>query len=345
MTLTKLPGCPSWLLANDGANGYYRPAYGGDLLDKLLAAAPRHLSAAEKVGLVGDARALSSSGAVSIGEALALVGVFAKEDDRFVVGSLAQLVGTIKDRGLPPAELPAFGRFVGKTFGARARALGLVPRPGDDDDTRLLRTSLAGLVAIDGRDGSLRKEALALARKWLRDRNAVDADLVPVVLGIAADAGDASLFDAFLAAARNEKERRQRVTLLQVLGSFPDAKLAARALELALSPEFDARDTTGIYWSELSDERTRGQAFAFVKARWDELVARLPQQMRGYLPYLGASFCDDARRAEVEAFFTPRVKGFEGAPRNLAQALEGIRVCTAVRTAQAPAIKEFLAPF
>lgn len=345
MVLTKAKGCPAWLLANEGASGYYRPSYAGDLLKKLVAAAPQHLSPGEKVALLSDARALSTAGELSVGDTLGLVPAFAKEENRAIVTTLAGLVEGVKERGLPAEELPAFGRFVEKTFGARARAMGLTPKPGEGDDARLLRGTLVGLVAVEGKDPSLRAEAVALAKKWLSDRKAIDADLQGVVLHIAADAGDAELFDGYVAAAKAEKNRRERQRLLGQLGSFTDPKLLERALDVAVKSDFDARETTGIFFSALGDERTREQAFAYVKAHWDEIVARLPEAMRGYLPYLGASFCDDAHRSEVESFFTPRVKGFEGAPRNLAQALEGIKVCTAVRTAQAAGLKEFLDRF
>lgn len=345
LTLARAEGCPAWVLANDGAVGYYRASYQGDLLAKLLEAAPGHLDAAEKLGLISDVNALASAGEIPPGQALGLIPAFAKEDDRRIVSLLVGVAEGAKQRGLAEELLPAFGRFVEETFGPRARTLGLSPRPGESEEVRLLRASLTGLVAVDGRDPVLRTEALELSRRWLKDRSGLGPDLRANVLQIAADAGDAALFDGYLAAARKEEDRRTRTQLLAALGAFKDPALRERAYRVALSPDFDPRDTAGIFWTALSDARSRQAAWDYVKGHWGELIARLPEQNRTYLPFLAISFCDDAHREDAESFLTPRLKGVDGAPRNLAQTLERIRVCTAIRTAQAPGLKEFLSRY
>jgi hypothetical protein len=54
-------------------------------------------------------------------------------------------------------------------------------------------------------------------------------------------------------------------------------------------------------------------------------------------------FCDEAHAAEVEAFFAPLVDGLEGGPRNLAGALEEIRLCAALARVQGPALAAYFA--
>jgi cytosol alanyl aminopeptidase len=345
LPLGQAEGCPAWVLANDGAVGYYRASYQGDLLKKLLQAAPKHLDAAEKLGVISDTNALASAGEIPPGEALGLIPALAAEDDRHIVNALADVAEGVKQRGLAEELFPAFGRFVAKTFGARARSLGLSPKPGEAEDVRILRASMTRLVAIEGKDPDLRRKALALSRQWLKDRTALGPDMRETVLAIAADAGDAPLFDGYLAAARKEEDRRTKTQILEVLGIFKDPALQERAFRVALAPEFDARDTGGIFWAALSDVRSRQAAWDFLKGHWDELIARLPEQSRTYLPFMASSFCDDAHRIDAEAFLTSRLKGVEGAPRNLAQTLERIRVCTAIRTAHAPGLKEFLSRY
>jgi alanyl aminopeptidase len=61
-----------------------------------------------------------------------------------------------------------------------------------------------------------------------------------------------------------------------------------------------------------------------------------------YLPMVGAGFCSAPERAEVEAFFKPKVEGYAGGPRILAQALERIDLCIARRAALGPSLAEFL---
>jgi hypothetical protein len=60
------------------------------------------------------------------------------------------------------------------------------------------------------------------------------------------------------------------------------------------------------------------------------------------LPFLGGAFCDEKSAEEVQAFFEPKVDRFSGTRRNLAQTLEGIRICAAYKAAQQNSVAEFL---
>src|SRR5580658_2235336 len=62
MKLTHAKSCPAWVMANDDEDGYYRVLYSGGMLEKLLADRGSHLNLAEKVGALGDLRALVRSG-------------------------------------------------------------------------------------------------------------------------------------------------------------------------------------------------------------------------------------------------------------------------------------------
>src|SRR5262249_47960659 len=158
--------------------------------------------------------------------------------------------------------------------GARARGLGWQPLPTDDEDTRLLRPALVRLVADAGADETLRAQATELARRWLADRTAVQADVVEGVLGVAAQRGDQALFDAFLAEARRAPERRDRRRLLHALAQFRDPKLAAAALDLTLAKDFDARETSYMLFVASGWPTTRAAAWDFVERSYEALEAR-----------------------------------------------------------------------
>jgi alanyl aminopeptidase len=83
--------------------------------------------------------------------------------------------------------------------------------------------------------------------------------------------------------------------------------------------------------------------FAFVKEHDGALFPRLPEGVRGGLPGLGDGFCDEARRADVEAFFAKRVADMPGGPRNLAKTLERIHLCAALKEREAESLRAFLA--
>lgn len=339
--------CPAWVMPNEGSVGYYRMQPRGVLLDKLLAAAPRHLTLPERVGLIGDVQALVGSGALQPGIALGLVGALAKDKNRHIVESSMGVVGGI-DEMVPPELQPNYERLIGKLYRARARELGWVPRPGDDDNVKQLRQSLLYLAAVKGRDPVLIKEAQALVTRWLAapagpQRIAVIApELVGTALVVAARNGDQALFDQLHAEARKATDRTDRTRLLQALGQFIKPALVAQALAITLTDEFELRESLGLLQGGFAERATREDAYKFMVANLDKIIAKLPEMYRPYMAYTFVALCDDRRKPEIEKVFRAKMEALEGGPRIYAQALESLSLCSASRVAQTPGVVAFL---
>jgi alanyl aminopeptidase len=195
-----------------------------------------------------------------------------------------------------------------------------------------------------GDDEGLQAEARRLAEAWLENRSAVDPDMVSSVLETAALEGDRALFDRFLAEAKRSGERRDRILLLTALGTFRDPVLRAEALSLYLTDTFPILESAAIVRGAAFSEspEVREGAWQFLKANYDAIVAKIPPEARGALPSFATGFCDEARRAEIEAFFRERVATLSGGPRNLAKTLERISQCEAFRKTAEPEVKAFL---
>ncbi len=327
--------CPTSLHADTAR--YYRTRYQGDLLRRI--AGPR--SAAETVAFIGDTDALAHNGTLSLARALQTVQPFAKSADRHVAQALAAMIARV--RPVVPAALREHeARWIRKTFGERAHSLGLSPHPGESEDARELRPILVKLVADAGDDGKLGTQAVLLARRWLRERSAIDGSMVQAVLESAARHGDRELFELFRAEARTTQDRRERRYLFIALGSFRDPALAETALGLLLSDDHDIREATQIAWTLSEDARGGNAAYEFMKRNFDALVERSPRNAAARFPTWGAQLCDDARRADMEAFFRQRIGAFDGGPRILAQTVEAITLCAAFKGAQQASLIDFL---
>ena len=185
-------------------------------------------------------------------------------------------------------------------------------------------------------------EAAWRGAAWLADRHAVEPDLAGTVLVASARHGDRALFDRLRAEARKETNENYQGNLLSAMGSFRDAEIAKTALPILLSDEFDKRQSLNILFSVGNTPENRDIAYDFVKQNWDALVAKLPNDFVGFLPFAAADYCDSAHRADAEAFFKDRVTKTMGGPRNLQQALEVISLCIANKEANQPSVEEFL---
>jgi cytosol alanyl aminopeptidase len=338
-----LKACPDWVVANDGASGYYRTAYGPSAR-KGIAEHLEVLSGAEKVAFFGDLSALAFGGKLDYAELLALVPVLAKDKNAHVAGLAAGTLGSVRDIPLlADAARPGYAKLVRDAFGVRAHALGLHPKPTDDEATRLLRPTVIELVADQGDDLALRAECTKLAKAWLADKNAVAPELISTSLGIAASFGDRALFDAYLADAKTTPERADRDRIIVALGQFRDPAIVESGLALTLGAELDPRDSIRILYGAVRLPETRPLAYAFLTKNFDALVSRLPRDWGANTPGIGAALCDDGKRAEMKAFFEEHSTKYVGGPRALAQALENMHVCSTFRAAQSPNVTAFLA--
>ena len=335
-------GCPAWVLANADARGYYRVQYKGDLLQRLLRDGGKALSVAERLGLLGDVGALVRSARLPYADALALVPSLAKDESRHIVANMAGLVGGVSEPFVSDELRPRYQRFVARSFGAQARKLGWLPRPQDNDDTRLLRPTLLSVMTDDGEDKALQAEARRLAEKWIKDRKSLPPELIDLVLAAAAGAGDRALWDKLYAAAKTEKDRSDREHLIDGLAGFHDLKIVAESLRVSLANDFDPRESITLLWGASADRRTRQAAYDFVKQHYDQIIGRMPPDFGARLPSVARSFCDAEHRKDVEVFFSDKVSRSRGGPRALAQTLERMDLCIALRAAQQDSVTAFL---
>ncbi len=338
-------GCPAWVLGNAEELGYYAVSYDEGLLGRLLAGGAGQLTESERVGVLEDVATLSKAGRIPLPEALAIAPDFAADANPRIVSATVRIAGEIDEHLIPEDRRDNYERFLRKTFGARARELGWNPKPGEDEEIGLLRPGLLRVAARVGRDPELSAEARRLALAWLDARKATGPDTLPAVLAVAAEQGDRPLFERFHAEAKKILDRRDRTFLLAALGRFRDPAIEKDALDLILSDEFDIRESIRILYAALGSRETRDAAWEFFKANFDALVARLPQEAGGTLPWVGRVFCDAAHRKDVEDFFRGRVEKLTGARRVLTETLESIDQCEALAKDQSAGFGDFLARY
>jgi len=338
--LAKATGCPNWTYANADAAGYYLVRYQDGMLNSLLKD-EKTLSLPERVGLIGDLAALTQ-GYIPLGEAMALVPKFARNSDHAVVTKTLWIVGGLNDHLVPNNLKLNYRRYMSDQYKPRAEQLGWKAKAGEDDDSRLLRPNLFGVVADQAEDREFIEQGMKLALAWLEDHKAVDPDMVSAVLNTAARHGDRSLFDRLRAQAKKEADENLRGWLLSAMGSFRDPAITKVALPIILTDEFDNRESLTILFNAAASPQTRDIAYDFLKQNWDTLVAKLPTDFGAFLPFAAGNYCDPQHRADAEAFFKDRSTKYTGGPRNLSQVLEGISLCAANKDASQSSVAEFL---
>ena len=333
--------CPDWVGPNEGGLGYYHAAATGKTLDTLLARAGTILTLPERINLIGDVRALVASGEIDNGKALALIASLAKEHSRHIVDASVGIVAGISEM-VPDDLRTKYEKLILRLYRARATELGWHSKPNEDADRKQLRPTLLAMVAGEAHDPALVAEAKALAWKWLDDHKAIEPELVGVALSVAAIHGDQKLFDRLHADAKKTTDREERGHLLGAMGAFEDPKIVDQAMALVLTDEFELRESIGLLQGGFANRKTRVTAYNFVKEHYDAISEKLPLAYRPYMAYTVVALCDEGRRAEIEAFFKPRIEKLDGGALVMKQALEGMSLCAAQRKAQQPGVTAFL---
>ncbi len=339
----KSQGCPAWFLGNAGETGYYYTRYEGPALQSLV----EHrswLSLAEQAGLFGELDNLAKAGNLPLSQALQLAVMLKDEPRRQIIDAALQFAAVRIDF-LPENLRPKYIAYVRDNFGARARKLGWIPKPGESEDDRLLRPSLVGFVARDGEDPELIAGARELAEKWLATRQALPAEMFYEVFNVAARNGDVSLYDKILAAAKTEKDEFFLQALVGALGSFRKQELVLRDMNLLMDGTFDMRIAASLLFGPLATPELAGIPLEFVKSNYDAIVAKLPSaagsDYAAFLPQTAGRGCSAEDARALQDFFGPRMAKVNGGPRNLAQLLESIRLCEARKKVQQPDLVQF----
>ena len=293
-------GPPSWVVGNEGGWGVYRTLYRGDLWPGLLGALSR-LDPLERYTLVSDTWAQALAGRMDLGDVAALLRSLAGEDEPTVWSEVASILSMLErvagDQGKPAVQ--SFTRdLMGPTFGR----LSFEATPGEGPKVPTLRSVLLRALGTTGADAGVRARVAELHGEVMAGRQPADPDLAGAMASVVAVTGGEASFDAFVERFRHPANPQEQLRYLYALGEFSEPSLVGRALELART-EVRSQNAPFLIQRALANHRNGPLAWEFVKAHWDELLDRLPDNTIVRMLEAVATLCEPAQAADVHAFF------------------------------------------
>lgn len=328
----RVAGCSSWVFANSNAVGYYRTKYDDDGLKNLSQALMERLTPAERISLVNDQVALTKAGQQRIGATLDLVSSLNHDTEFSMVDSYAAALDQIGDYVAVGEQRAAYQAWIRSNFRPMLAKVGWEPAPGDTDDIRQLRAVLVSLLGKVGEDPEVIGHALELARRYLKDPNALDASLAGDVLSLAARNGDAALFEQYVGAMGSVNSPEQFYAVAGALSRFRDPKLVERVLESSVSDTVRNQDAASLIASELRNRENQPVAWAWVKAHWPEVEKKITMSSGSTIVNATNRFCEADARDDVQQFFTAH--HVASADRTLKQSVERMNTCIRFRESQ-----------
>src|SRR5262252_7879911 len=341
-TITTSGACAPWVFANAGARGYYRTAYSSEMLRGLAPHVETDLTAPERLSLIDDEWALVLAGRHGVPDYLTLATGYGREHVSRVLDEVVRGLSFVHDYLTSGESRARFEALARSLFQPLYEDVGFAAAAGDPDDRKALRATVIATLGTLGNDTDLAARARMAADRALSGAAPLDSAVASPVLRIAAQHGDARLFDALLAAAERASDPDEHYRYLHALGAFREPALITRGLELALSPQLRTQDTAIYVAQFFANPDARSSALSFVTERWPALQPKVTVFGGDTtLIHSMSGFCDGDARARIKAFFTAHP--LPAATRTLEQTLEEIDHCIALRTRQTAAVADWLA--
>ena len=339
---TRLPVPASGLFfANAGSRGYYRTSYAPADYHALAAQVETALTPEERISLNGDEWAQVRAGKATVGEYLDLTAALSADPNAHVVSAAAENIGAIADQvASTRQERDELAAWVRRTFAPEYKKLG-PPAPGDSPNTRELRATLFGLLAYRGNDPQIIAESRRIAGRYLSDPASVDPTLAQTALGVAAEYGDAALFEQLQKVYETSSEPEKQETALRLLAQFTDPTLRERAFDYAVSGKVRNQDSVFQLGIALQIPENRDAAWNFVKTHWDQVQAEFTTEMGADMVQFSGSFCTAEARDEVKSFYATHPVAASDV--ELRHALEHIDGCVELRRLQESNLQNWLA--
>ena len=143
-------------------------------------------------------------------------------------------------------------------------------------------------------------------------------------------------FDRLLEQAQSDDDPAFRAAARGALARVEDPALVRKLQAALLEGKFQGFEFFRIVFRQMAREATRELTYEWLVENYDEIIEKLPDTYRArILPGLGGAFCSNERADEWQAFVEARADQLPGYERTLAQAIETVRLCAALRDAKA----------
>lgn len=339
--------CPSWVMPNAHGQGYYRFAL-ADAPARQLSAAFAQLDEREQRVYADSLEAAFQAGTIDASAYLANVPQLASAEVRqTTTAPMGQLLWMKEHLARDEAEKQALAAYARRIYEPRLQAIGLEQKPGESDDTRILRRALIGFLYHTGESPQLAQELVSRGRAVIGMKadgkpgsgtlnpQGTPRDLRALSIEAAARAGDRATFDLIEKHLRATQDAVLRNELLYALGSVADPVLAERARALVLEKGLLRRNEIApLLSSQMDEEAGRAAMREWVDQHFSTLEASLAPAGAGLVSLYAAGMCSQADAQALQSKFAERMKNIEGGPRALKQSAEYIGLCANLREGQ-----------
>ncbi len=326
-------GTPDWIMPNADGAGYYRFTLDTAGWAALIANLDK-LNTREALVTQDSLVAAFRAGEVEADVFLDGMSAFAAHPEYDVASGSTRLLGFMHSE--MPESRDDLGLYINKTYRDRF----LKTRGTDTVEGNLLAPTLASLLVNRGQYETLSDEMAQAGAAYLglfreQDKSILAPNLLSLGLSQAMESlGDAAYAPLLELAANGSSLEKSAAS--RALASTRDEGVYKKLLsDVILSEDspLTGRQAGGVLNGLLRSETFGEQTWDWFKVNLPTYVKKVPDVRKGGLPSAGSNFCSLERRNEVRDFMDANAALMPGYERSLAQTLESIELCAALKKA------------
>jgi puromycin-sensitive aminopeptidase len=327
-TRIDLPDEVDWVVVNAGGHGFYRVRYSGKLMSALKSGLQSNLLPVERFNLVNDSWATTLASLTSLTDYLGLIDLLRDETDINVWTTVIMSCHHLQ-RIFDEAQERLFQERLRAILNPALARLTWLAKDGESELERQLRGELIGALGTLAADKGCQERAREQYARYEKDPNTVERNLVPALVAIVAHTGTGADYDKFYAKFKGAQTPQEETRYLFALGAFCQPELIDRTLNMTVDGEVRTQNAPYLMRSILLNKAAREKAWSFMKAHWEEMLRRypdnsIPRMCEGIIGLASLEL-----EADVKDFFAKHpVK--QGA-KQMEQHLERLRIAVACK--------------
>jgi alanyl aminopeptidase len=325
--------CPTQLHPNANGSGYYRFSLDEAGWQELIAGS-LSLPAAEAMVLADSLDAGFRAGVVSADTYVSGMVTLTHHDAWDVADSVTDYFESIADV-IDPDQLESVQNAFQKIVRPRFATL----EGASDSGSMLLRQRLQRFLVIIARDPDMRAPLAAQAAAVIgfeqeADPAAAPASQYETIFSVGVQDLGEPYFDLLLERLLASEDPQFRYAASGALARVENPVLVKKLQKAGLDGMFKQSEFRGIVSRQMVRQATTELTYAWLLEYTDEIISKITGGLATrIIPSLGSSFCTVERANDWQAFVTDHAEQMPGYERTLAQALENVHLCAALREA------------
>ena len=327
--------CPSGLHPNADGAGYYRFSLDESWWEGLIADLPNQpateaLVLADSLGAAFNAGKMP--GKTYVSGLAALINHEAWDVVDAAMVQLEQLTNIVDVNQLGTLE-QTFREMVQPRFTQLAGS--------GDMSSELLQQRMQRFLIVMAKDQAMRKPLAiqAAARIGLNgdpDPSAVPVNELETVLSIGVQDLGEEFFDLLLEQAISSEDPTFRQAATGALARVEEPALVKKLQNAVLTGAFKGTEAVGIMFRQMVRVATTELTYAWITENDEAVINMIPETRRSStVPAFGGAFCSNQRADDWQAFILSHADKLPGYERSLAQTIESVQLCAAIKQAKA----------